>query len=89
MHDLTKYNRFFSHVRLIEHESTLVWNEDKLKKLHDVYDSQYNIEVTTEEWLLNDNKKLKTKCKISHGGLEMNINISEEKDIFSWKTTVG
>jgi hypothetical protein len=74
---------FYSHVRLIEHESTLVWDKDKLKMLYDGYDGRYNIDLDTKGWSLDDNLKLKTKCENSHGGLEMNIIISEEKDISS------
>jgi hypothetical protein len=76
-----KFNRFYSHVRLIEHESTLDWDKDKLKMLYDIYDSQCNINFNRREWFLDDSIKLKTKCEISHGGLEMIIIISEEKDI--------
>jgi hypothetical protein len=73
--------KFYSHARLIEHESTLVWDKDKLKTLYDGYDSRYNIDLDTEEWLLDDDTKLKTKCETLRGGLEMNIIISEEKHI--------
>jgi hypothetical protein len=75
-----KSDYFYSHVWLIEHESTLEWDKDKLKRLYDVYDSQYDNDFNIEEWVLDDNTKLKTKCETSHGGLEMNIFISEEKD---------
>jgi hypothetical protein len=78
-----KSDNLYSHVRLIEHESTLTWNEDKLKILYDVYNSQYNMDVIIEKWLLDDNTKLKTKYEISRGGLEINIIISEEKDMSS------
>jgi hypothetical protein len=75
------YKKLYSRVRLIEHENTLVWNEDKLKMLYDVYNSQYNMDFDKREWLLNDNTKLETRCETSRGGLEMNIIISEEKDL--------
>jgi hypothetical protein len=77
-----KYNRLYSHARLIEHEGTLTWNEDKLERLYNVYNSQYNVDFITGEWLLDDNAMLKTKCKTLHGGSKMNIIISEEKDLF-------
>jgi hypothetical protein len=72
----------YSYAHLIEHESILVWNNDKLKMLYDAYNSQYDRDII-EEWLLDDNTKLKAKCEISHGGLEINIIISEEKHISS------
>jgi hypothetical protein len=75
--------RLYSHVRLIEHENTLVWDKSKLKALYAGYDSQYDIDVIIEEWFLDDNKRLKTVCETSRGGLEMNIIISEEKDLLS------
>jgi hypothetical protein len=76
-----KSDRIYSHALPIEHKSTFVWNEDKLKMLYDIYDSQYNKCFSAEGWLLNDNTKLKTKCESSYGGLEMNAIISEEKDL--------
>jgi hypothetical protein len=78
-----KSDNLYSHVRLIEHESTFEWDKDKLKKLHDVYDSQYNISFNADKWLLDDNTKLRTRCETSHGGLKMNIIIFEEKDLSS------
>jgi hypothetical protein len=80
-----KSSRLYSHVRLIEHENTLVWDKDKLKRLHNLYNSQYNINFNRREWFLNDGTKLKTECETSYGGLEMNITISEEKDLLSHK----
>jgi hypothetical protein len=71
----------YSHVRLIKHESTLIWNEDKLKMLYDGYSTLYDNYYKMRGWLLDDNTKLKTKCEISHGGFEMNIIISEEKGL--------
>jgi hypothetical protein len=70
--------KLYSHVQLIEHESTLIWDKDKLKMLYDGYDSQYNIDFIMEEWLLDDNTELETKCETSCGGLEMNISIREK-----------
>jgi hypothetical protein len=71
----------YSHAWLIEHESTLDWDENKLKSLYDVYNSQHNINFNRREWFLDDNTKLKTVCVLLHGGLKMNIIISEKKDI--------
>jgi hypothetical protein len=76
-----KSNEFYLNVLLIEYESTLIWNEKKLRGLYEVYNSQYDRDVITEEWLLDDNTELKTKYETSHGGLEVNIIISEEKDL--------
>jgi hypothetical protein len=70
--------KLYLHVRLIEHESALVWDKDKLKTFYDEYDSQYNIDFISEEWLLDDNIKLETKCGTSRRGLEMNINIRKK-----------
>jgi hypothetical protein len=75
-----KFDEFYSHVWLIEHKSTLDWDKDKLKSLHNVYNSQYILYDTEKEWFLNDNTALKTKCETSRGGLEVNITISEETD---------
>jgi hypothetical protein len=69
----------YSCILLIEHEKTLVWNEDKLKTLYHICMSRYDINFSTEEWLLDDNITLKVKCHPSHGSFEMNIIISEDK----------
>jgi hypothetical protein len=78
----------YSHAWLIEHESALTWNEDKLKRLYDVYNSQCNIDFDEREWFLDGNKKLRTKCETSRGGLEMNIAISEETNLLSYRKPV-
>jgi hypothetical protein len=77
-----KSYRLYSHMYLIEHESIPTWDKDKLEKLHNVYNSWYDIDPGTVEWLLNDNTKLKTKCETSYGGLEMKAIISEEKESY-------
>jgi hypothetical protein len=66
---------------LIEHESVLTWNEDNLKRLHHIYDSQQKAysKIDRGWWLLDDNTELKTKCELLHESLEMEIIISEEK----------
>jgi hypothetical protein len=76
-----KSDHLYSCAWLIEHERTFTWNEDKLRRLYDVYNSQYDRDFNAEEWLLDDNAMLKTVCALSHGGFEMNIFISEEKDL--------
>jgi hypothetical protein len=74
-----KSDKFYSHTLIIEHESTLIWKEDKLEKLYHVYDSQDSAYSNTGIWLLNDDKKLQAKCETSRGGFEMNIIISEKE----------
>jgi hypothetical protein len=76
-----RIDRLYSHTWLIEHDSTLIWNEDKLKRLHDAYNSQYNVDLIFNEgrWLLGDNTMLQTMCETSHkGDFKMEITISEE-----------
>jgi hypothetical protein len=74
-------NEFYSFAVLIEHENTLIWNEDKLEEFYHIYDRQYNIGFTFDWKIfsLNDNTTLKVKCRQTHGGFKMNIFISEEK----------
>jgi hypothetical protein len=62
---------------LIEHESTLAWKEDKLKRLYHAYHSQYNIDFCIVEWLLNDDTILKTPCGTSYEGFKMKVFIFE------------
>jgi hypothetical protein len=73
---------FYFHTLLIEHESALVWSKDRLKRLYDLYNSQYDIKSSVKIWLLNDNTELKTVCETSHGGFEVELIISEEKAQF-------
>jgi hypothetical protein len=78
-----RIDRFYSHAWLIEYESTLIWNEDKLKTLYNIYDSQRDTDISFDagKWLLKDNTKLQIMCKASYKRiLEMKIIISEEKD---------
>jgi hypothetical protein len=75
-----KFNMLYSHTLPIEHESTLVWSEDKLKRLYDVYNSQRRVHSIIGEHLLNNNTNLKTECKPSYGGFEMNVIICEERN---------
>jgi hypothetical protein len=79
-----RIDRLYSHAWLIEHESTLVWSKDKLKKLYDVCDSLYDTDIifNTRRWLLDENTMLQIICEASdEEDFEMNIVISEEKDI--------
>jgi hypothetical protein len=79
-----RIDRFYSHTWLIEHGSAFIWNEDMLKRLYDKYDSQHDTDIilNTEKWLLDDNTKIEIVCKaLSEGDFEMNIIISEEKDL--------
>jgi hypothetical protein len=76
-------DRFYSHARLIDHESTIVWDKTKLKRLYDGYDSQYeaSYNVKQENWLLNDKIELKIESRLKYRHFEINIIISEEKDM--------
>jgi hypothetical protein len=76
-----KSHKPYSHAWLIEHERTLVWSKDKLKRLWHVYHSQDSMELVSnrKKWLLNDNMRLKTEYETSYGGFEMKIIISEER----------
>jgi hypothetical protein len=80
-----KSDCLYSHVYIVEHENTLVWNEDKLERLYHIYDSQYKAYfiLVQEEWLLDGKTMLKTVCKSSHGGFKMDVIISEDKYSFS------
>jgi hypothetical protein len=73
--------KFYSHAWLIEHESTLDFDIDKLRMLYNTYDDQYNGCFNAEKWLLNDNTGLKTKCELLHGYFKMEVIVSEEKDL--------
>jgi hypothetical protein len=79
-----KINRLYSHSWLIDYESSLIWNEDTLKKLYDVYNNQSDTELIFDsgKWMLNDNKKSQITCKTSYkGGFKMNTIISEEENL--------
>jgi hypothetical protein len=77
-----KLGSFYSFAMPIEHDTTLVWNENKLEEFYHIYDRQYNITFgfDCKTLLLNDNVKLKVKCRRSHGGFKINIIISEEEN---------
>jgi hypothetical protein len=79
-----RIDNLYSHVWLIEHESVLTWGEDKLERIYDVYDSLYDTDIifNTGRWLLEDDTKLQAVCETSdEGRFEINITISEEKDL--------
>jgi hypothetical protein len=73
-----KYNRPYSDTWLIEHKSTLVWNEDMLKRLHDVYNNQSSLHISIKNWLLDNNTMLKIVCETLHGDFKMEVIIFEE-----------
>jgi hypothetical protein len=77
-------DKAYSHAWLIEHESTLVWDKDKLKMLYDVYDNRWYTDYALRAWQLNDDTVLNIKYVSSCGDFEMKIIISEEKDQFSY-----
>jgi hypothetical protein len=88
-----RINKLYSHTWLIEHESTLIWSEDMLERLYDVYNSQIDTEFIfgAGKWMLDDKTELQTKCKsLYNDDFEMNITISEEKKLdLSNETTMG
>jgi hypothetical protein len=73
----------YSHAWLIEHDNAIDWKKDKLERLHDVYNSQYEACSTIYQgkWLLDDNTKLETKCVSSYGGFETEVIIYEDESI--------
>jgi hypothetical protein len=77
-----KSNETYLHALLIEHESMLFWNEDKLKKLYFVYNSLWHTHFDSGIWLLNDDTKLGLVYKTLCGGFEMEVTISESKSSF-------
>jgi hypothetical protein len=81
-------NRLYSNAWLIEHENTLVWNENELEKLYSVYSSLYNIDFNTEEWLLDD-KAENNVCVITWRFQNRDNHFSRERPVSSSKTTVG
>jgi hypothetical protein len=74
-------DEIYLHTWLIRHNITLDWDEDKLKRFYDVYNSQYKVytAIFRKEWLLDDKTMLKTKCGSSHGGFEMELIISRDE----------
>jgi hypothetical protein len=79
-----RIDRLYSYVYLIEHESTLVWNEEMLKMLYDVYNSQVDTEFIFDsgKWLLDNNTMLQITCKaLYERSFEIYITISEKKDL--------
>jgi hypothetical protein len=79
-----RIDRLYSHAWIIEHENTVTWNEDKLERLYDAYDSLYDTDIifNTGRWLLDDNTELQTVCETSYEeDFEVNIIISEEKNL--------
>jgi hypothetical protein len=72
----------YSHAYLIKHENTFTWNEDRLERLYDVYNSQYNAysAIAPEAWLLDDNNTmLEVMCRETNSNFEIVIIISEEE----------
>jgi hypothetical protein len=75
----------YSHTWLIEYESTLDWDRDKLKKFHDMYDSQCDAYARIGEWSMEYSTGLKTKYKTSHGGFGMKVAISLDVNLLPIK----
>jgi hypothetical protein len=76
-----RYNsdRIYSHAWMIEHDNTFIWNEDRLERLHDVYNNQYNASPNMGGWLLDDDTMLKIECETVYRGFEMKVIISEDE----------
>jgi hypothetical protein len=83
--DMSYSRILYSHALLIEHESTLVWDKDKLKMLYDAYDNQWYTDYDLGAWLLNDDTKLNLEYRSLYGGFEVEIFISEEKRLISYR----
>jgi hypothetical protein len=66
-------------VHIIEYEGTL--DCDKLKKLYNVYNC-HDIWLD-KKWLLNDDKLLETRSRMSYGDFEIRVIISEIEYMFS------
>jgi hypothetical protein len=75
-------DKIYSHARLIEHESTLDWNKDKLKSLYNLYNIQYNVPSHLGRWWLSEDRTLKTKCETSHGGFEIKVIFPKEEEYY-------
>jgi hypothetical protein len=75
-----KSDGLYSHTLLIEHESTLVWDKDKLKMLYDGYYSQHEAyyNINTRECLLDNNTKLKLDLEPSSENFKIGVIISED-----------
>jgi hypothetical protein len=71
----------YLHACLIEHEKTLIWDKDKLKKLYDEYNIQWFASNNSGTWLLNNNTKLRTYCNSLYANFRMEVIISEIKNI--------
>jgi hypothetical protein len=77
-----KANKHYLHAWLIEHESTLVWDKDKLKRLYDIYNNRWYTDSDLKTWLSNDNAELNVKCESLYKGFGMEIIISENENMF-------
>jgi hypothetical protein len=80
-----RYNsdRIYSHAWLIEHDNTFIWNEDKLERLYDVYNNQYNASSSMGGWLLDDDTVLKVGCETAYRSFGTKVVISEGKHVSS------
>jgi hypothetical protein len=78
-----KFGQPHSYVCLIEHESTLPWNEDELEKLCAMHDNRYEAcsNIYCNGWLLNDNTVVEIMFEPSHEGFEIDIIISEGENL--------
>jgi hypothetical protein len=67
----------YSHAWIIKHESTLIWDKNKLKRFHDVYNSRRDEYLNIGRWGLDNNTELRTECVTSHGGFAIAVIIFE------------
>jgi hypothetical protein len=73
----------YSRAWIIEHDSTLDWDKDKLKRLYDAYHIHYYVYFYMGKWLLSNNTKLQIVDDVSHGYLKMEVIISREESRLS------
>jgi hypothetical protein len=80
---ISKSNRLYADVLLIEHDKIFIWSIDKLRELYRKNVNQFRLHPVpvTETWLLDDNTALTTTSKIVDRDLTLNIIIFEtERD---------
>jgi hypothetical protein len=74
--------RIYSQAYIIEHETTLDWNENNLERFYNVCNCQENIGFGVDDCLLDYDTILKISFMSSRNGFEMNIIISEGNCLF-------
>jgi hypothetical protein len=84
---ISESKELYTNVLLVEHDNSLIWNEDKLNKLyHKNHDwlKEYT-DTTSDTWLVDNDIVLKTTFSVKDlkGNPELNISISEENDDYT------